>query len=62
MIELWRELERMSFETETLGFLPRAPVLLKFGAAEARIAELRLARERAVEDDELGGRRINVSG
>jgi hypothetical protein len=52
----------VAFEAETLGFLPRAPVLLKFGAPEARVAELRLARdERAGQDDDLVGRRIGVS-
>jgi predicted O-methyltransferase YrrM len=62
MIELWRELEDVAFEAETLGFLPRAPVLLKFGAVDSRIAELRLARdERAGQDDDLVGRRIGVS-
>jgi predicted O-methyltransferase YrrM len=58
MIELWRGLNDIPFEAETLSFLPRAPVLLKFGAAEPRIAELHLARE----DEDLAARRINVLG
>ena len=34
MIELWRELD-MPFDSETLSFLPRSPILLKMGAKEA---------------------------
>src|SRR5688500_15269224 len=44
MIELWRELD-MPFDSETLSFLPRSPILLKMGAKEAEIAELRRIKE-----------------
>lgn len=40
MIEMWRELD-VPFDVETLGFLPRAPILLKLGVSENRVAELR---------------------
>jgi hypothetical protein len=55
MVELWRELKEARFETESLGFLPRAPVLMKFGG-ESRVAALRLARDdRLGEEDDLVG-------
>lgn len=38
MIELWRELN-VRFEAEPLGFLPRAPTLLRLEASESRVAE-----------------------
>ena len=47
MVELWRELQ-LPFQTETLGFLPRAPYLLRMGAVEDRVTAFRPARsERA---------------
>ena len=45
MVELWRELEGVGFEAESLDFLPHAPVMLTMVASESRIAELRRARE-----------------
>ena len=45
MIELWRELKEVDFESEALDFLPHAPVLLTMAASESRVAELRIARE-----------------
>ena len=45
MIELWRELDDVSFESEPLDFLPHTPVLLTMAGAEARVPELRLAHE-----------------
>lgn len=50
MIELWGELD-VPFEVELLGFLPRAPVLLKMGASDSRVAELRALKETAAEAD-----------
>ena len=44
MIELWRELE-LPFVSETLAFLPRTPILLKMGAKQAEIAELRRLKD-----------------
>ncbi|HWT30822.1 MAG TPA: class I SAM-dependent methyltransferase [Propylenella sp.] len=44
MIELWRELE-IPFVSETLAFLPRSPILLKMGAKQAEIAELRRLKD-----------------
>ena len=35
MVELWRELDGVAFETEALDFLPHAPVLLTMAAAKA---------------------------
>jgi hypothetical protein len=35
----------MPFDSETLSFLPRSPILLKMGAKEAEIAELRRIKE-----------------
>ena len=47
MVKLWRELQ-LPFQTETLGFLPRAPYLLRMGAVEDRISAFRPAKsERA---------------
>lgn len=47
MVELWRELQ-LPFQTETLGFLPRAPYLLRMGAVEDRVTAFRPAKsERA---------------
>jgi predicted O-methyltransferase YrrM len=40
MIELWREVEGVSFDVEMLGFLPRSPILLTLPASH-RVAELR---------------------
>jgi predicted O-methyltransferase YrrM len=61
MVELWRELDDVSFKTESLSFLPRAPLLLTLGA-ESRVAELHVAR---AEDAEAGhvaqGRRSGAS-
>ena len=45
MVELWRDLEGVGFEAESLDFLPHAPVVLTMVASESRIAELRRARE-----------------
>lgn len=45
MLELWREIEDVAFESEALDFLPHAPVLLTLAGGESRVAELRLARE-----------------
>jgi len=45
MIALWRELDELAFTSESLGFLPRAPVLLTTTARTGRIAEFPLARE-----------------
>lgn len=57
MIERWRELDNVAFESEALDFLPHAPVLLTMG--ESRIAELRPARnERA----DLGAENIDLFG
>jgi predicted O-methyltransferase YrrM len=44
MIELWRDLD-IPFVSETLAFLPRAPILLKMGAKQAEIAELRRLKD-----------------
>lgn len=44
MIELWRELDDVSFDAEPLGFLPHAPVLLTMAGSARRIAELRVSR------------------
>lgn len=51
MVEMWREIDGVGFEQETLDFLPHAPMLLTMGA-EARVAELRRAREERAEDEE----------
>jgi predicted O-methyltransferase YrrM len=45
MVELWRELEGVSFDTETLAFLPRSPILLTLPASQNRVAELRRTYE-----------------
>ncbi len=45
MIELWRGLEDVAFESEALDFLPHAPVLLTMGTGESRVAALRQARD-----------------
>jgi predicted O-methyltransferase YrrM len=56
MIDLWRGLD-ISFETETLGFLPRSPVLLTVPASQDRFAELRRPREdRAAADEDDAAR------
>ena len=44
MIERWRALDDVTFESEELDFLPHSPVLLTI-AGESRVAELRVARE-----------------
>lgn len=49
MVEMWREMEGVAFETESLDFLPHAPVILTMQGGESRVAELRLAREERVE-------------
>jgi predicted O-methyltransferase YrrM len=56
MIELWRELD-ISFDTEILTFLPRAPVLLTLPASQNRIAELRLRQEEAEAQDSAASAR-----
>ncbi|MGH6926642.1 MAG: O-methyltransferase [Propylenella sp.] len=68
MIELWRELKDVVFQSEALDFLPHAPVLITMAASESRVAELRVAREEraeqaAVENVEVygGERRSGVS-
>jgi predicted O-methyltransferase YrrM len=69
MVELWRELRSVAFETEALDFLPHAPTLLTMTASESRVAELRRAREEhsevADEDEDVElfgqGRRSGVS-
>ena len=38
MLRLWGELDDIAFESETLGFLPHAPVLLTMKASDARVA------------------------
>ena len=48
MVELWRELP-IPFGTETLGFLPRAPYLLRMGTNEDRVTALRLPRSEAAD-------------
>ncbi len=61
MIDLWRELENVAFKSETLDFLPRAPVLLTLGG-ESRVAELHIARdERADAAAFAQGRRSGAS-
>jgi hypothetical protein len=50
IVELWRDIDGVDFEKETLDFLPHAPMLLTMGG-EGRIAELRRAREER-EDEE----------
>jgi predicted O-methyltransferase YrrM len=64
MIELWRGLENIAFKSETLDFLPRAPVLLTMGH-ENPIAELHVARDERIEAAASGsfiqGRRSGVS-
>jgi hypothetical protein len=49
MIELWRELKDVAFQSEALDFLPHAPVLITMAAGESRVAELRIAREERAE-------------
>lgn len=66
MVELWRGLEGVAFETEALDFLPHAPVLLTMMGSESRVAELRRAREEradaAVDEDmDTHARRSGVS-
>lgn len=46
MVELWREMENVSFTAETLEFLPRAPVLLTMAASESRTAKPRRSEEK----------------
>lgn len=43
MVERWGEMDSLAFETETLDFLPHAPVLLTLSPS-GRVAELRPAR------------------
>lgn len=50
MVEMWRELDGMSFEREALDFLPHAPVLLTM--SESRIAELRRPRDERADGEE----------
>jgi hypothetical protein len=67
MIELWRELDGVPFESETLDFLPHTPVLLTLARKQSRVAPLHLAREektgRSAEDVDIyaGERRSGVS-
>ena len=58
MVELWRGLDDVAFDAESIDFLPHAPVILTM-QGESRIAELRLAREERAdqEERELFGRR-----
>ncbi len=53
MVEMWRELDGVAFDSEALDFLPHAPVLLTLRESESRVAELRFAgsEERAAEPD-----------
>ena len=61
MIELWRELEDVAFKSETLDFLPRAPVLLTMGD-DSRIAELHIARDERADGGAFAqGRRSGTS-
>lgn len=62
MIELWRELDDVAFESEGLGFLPHAPVLLKMAGSEARVAEFRVAREEHEENEESADPPAAASG
>jgi hypothetical protein len=58
MVELWRELDGVAFASETLGFLPKAPVLLTLARSAGRVAEFPVARDERVETppaDELFG-------
>lgn len=43
MVELWRDL-KAPFDVETLGFLPRAPILLRMGADEPGVSGFHPAR------------------
>ena len=54
MIELWREIDGVSFDVETLGFLPRSPILLTLPASQNRVAELRRAQEGRTAASEAG--------
>jgi predicted O-methyltransferase YrrM len=54
MVELWRGLEGVSFDTEVLSFLPRSPILLTMPASQNRVAELRLLQELRTAGDEPG--------
>jgi hypothetical protein len=49
MIELWRDVEGVSFDAEMLGFLPRSPILLTLPASH-RVAELRRIAAAAAEE------------
>jgi hypothetical protein len=49
MIEMWRELKDVAFQSEALDFLPHAPVLITMAPSESRVAELRIAREERAE-------------
>jgi predicted O-methyltransferase YrrM len=60
MIELWRELEDVAFQSEALDFLPHAPVLLTMAGGESRVAELRLAREERA--DQVSAENVEVFG
>ena len=54
MIELWRELDDVAFASETLSFLPRAPVLLTMASRESRVAELHPLKGEEPEATEAG--------
>jgi hypothetical protein len=58
MVELWRELDDVAFASESLSFLPKAPVLLTLARSAGRVAEFPVAREERAEvppADELFG-------
>lgn len=60
MIEMWRDLDGVSFDAEALDFLPHTPVLLTLSGSESVVAELRRAREERSdlgEEVEVLGRR-----
>jgi predicted O-methyltransferase YrrM len=66
MVEMWRELDDVAFESEALDFLPHAPVLLTMRESESRIAELRFAKDEepdeSAEVETVGqGRRSGIS-
>jgi predicted O-methyltransferase YrrM len=44
IVELWRDLD-VSFEAETLSFLPHSPILIELNAGNANVAELRRLRD-----------------
>lgn len=65
MVEMWRELDGVSFTREALDFLPHAPLVLTMAPAESRVTELRLAREERseapAEVEVFAGRRSGTS-